>query len=186
MTITPPSCPITGTHLRYALLTGILAYLIYFLYSGISNDPPTSNALYICNTQQQMVQCSGIDDLATCQDYTDVHGDLSACIESSCGYKLFDHIDISIAGSSDPLDDADGTSPTSLSTVLAVAYSLVPYAVAFVYLVLFLGTGSLVPLTRFVVFGAIAVLNEAVFKRIVKEQRPVGSCLYFQSYGMPR
>lgn len=133
-----------------------------------------------------MIQCSGLDDLTTCTSYQDSDGNEATCIESSCGYKLFDHIDISIAGSSDPRVDEDANPNDSFVTVLAVAYSLVPYAVAFVYLVLFLSTGSLVPLNRFVVFGAIAVLNEAVFKRIVKERRPEGSCLYFQSYGMPR
>lgn len=183
--MSPPSCPATGKHLRYALLTAILGYLTYFLYTGISRDPTASNVLYICNTEQ-MIQCSGLDDTDTCAAYTNNNGRQAVCIESSCGYKLFDHIDISIAGSSNPRDDKAGTLPSAFESVLAIAYSLMPYAVAFVYLVLFLATGSLVPFARFVVFGAIAVLNEVVFKRIVKEYRPEGSCLYFQSYGMPR
>jgi hypothetical protein len=133
-----------------------------------------------------MIECSGFDDTTTCIDYTDADGSESKCIQSSCGYKLFDHIDISVAGSSDPRDESAATLPNVFVSVMAIAYSLMPYAVAFVYLVLFLGTGSLVPLCRFVVFGAIAVLNEAIFKRIVKEYRPEGSCLYFQTYGMPR
>lgn len=133
-----------------------------------------------------MVECDGVDDATTCIDYKDASGQESTCIESSCGYKLFDHIDISVAGTSDPRDESAGTLPDLFVSVMAIAYSLMPYAIAFVYLVLFLSTGSLVPLSRFVVFGAIAVLNEAIFKRLVKEHRPEGSCLYFQSYGMPR
>ena len=182
----PPTCPITGKHLRYAVLLALLGYLIYFLYIGISDDPSSSNVVYICNTNQFMVECSGLDDAITCAEYTDANGQEATCIESSCGYKLFDHVDISIAGSSNPLNEEGATAPNTFVSVMAIAYSLMPYAVAFVYLVLFLTTGSLVPFTRFLVFGAIAVLNEAVFKRIVKESRPEGSCLYFQSYGMPR
>lgn len=179
-----PTCPITGTHLRYVLLTATLCYLIYFLYDGISANP-TTNVVYICNTEE-MIQCNGLDDATSCSSYLDEDGEESTCIESSCGYKLFNHIDISIAGSDDPLDEEGANSTTSFLTIMAVFYSLIPYAIAFIYLVSFLGSGSLVPLTRFVVFGFIAVLNEAVFKRLVRESRPEGSCLYFQSYGMPR
>ena len=182
--IMPPSYPIKGRH-RYGLLAGITGYLIYFLYIGISHDPTASNKVYICNTNQ-MIECTSSNDISTCSSFTDANGNEASCIESSCGYKLFDHIDVSIAGSSDPLSKEKATSPHSLLTVFAVAYSLIPYAAALLYLVLFLSTGSLVPATRFVVLGIIAILNEVVFKRIVKEERPIGSCLYFQSYGMPR
>lgn len=182
----PPSCPVTGRHLRYMLLTAISCYLIYYLYTGISADPTTSNVVHLCDTPAQMVQCSGPDDTSTCSAFTDANGLPSACIESSCGYKLFDHMDVSIAGSSDPLDPQAATSPDSLLAILAVMYSLFPYAMAFLYLVLFLVSGSLVPFHRFVLFGFIAALNELIFKRIVREHRPEGSCLYFQSYGMPR
>lgn len=182
----PPNCPVTGKHLRYLLLTAISCYLIYYLYTGISADPTTSNVVHLCDTPNQMVECSGPDDNSTCSSFTDADGMPSTCIESSCGYKLFDHMDISIAGSSDPLDEQAATSPDSLLSALAVMYSLFPYAMAFLYLVLFLSTGSLVPLNRFLLFGFIATLNELIFKRIVKEHRPEGSCLYFHSYGMPR
>lgn len=41
-------------------------------------------------------------------------------------------------------------------------------------------------LTRLLILVVIAVVNEGVFKNILKENRPEGSCLYFKSYGMPR
>ncbi|KAL7476220.1 hypothetical protein ACHAW6_002097 [Cyclotella cf. meneghiniana] len=184
----PPSCSFpTGTHLRYALLLAVLGYLVYFLYSGISQDPAASNVVFLCDTNdaQEMVSCLGLDDAATCSSFRDANGNVAACIESSCGYKLFDHIDISIAGSSDPFSEDGATSTTAFLAVMSVLYSLVPYAVAFVYLVTFLLSGSLVPFIRLVVFGFIAVLNEGIFKQLVKQNRPVGSCLYFQSFGMP-
>ena len=62
---------------------------------------------------------------------------------------------------------------------------VVPYWMGFLYLVLFLALGDLVPLTRLVVLGMIAVLNDLVIKKFIKQKRPIGSCLYFKSYGMP-
>jgi membrane-associated phospholipid phosphatase len=176
----PPTCSFpTGKHIRYALLLAVVSYLIYFLYTGISSDPSSTNVVFICNTDTfQMTECSGLDDVTTC-------GNEATCIESSCGYKLFDHIDISIAGSSDPYDEDGATSTTSFFTVASVFYSLVPYLLGFIYLVLFLMSGNLVPLMRFFVFGVISVMNEGIFKHILQEERPTGSCLYFKSYGMP-
>lgn len=55
----------------------------------------------------------------------------------------------------------------------------------FVYLVLFLASGDLTPFTRFFVLGVISAVNEGLFKHWIKQRRPVGSCLYFLSFGMP-
>lgn len=133
-----------------------------------------------------MIQCTSTNDVTTCANVLDLNGNEAACIQSSCGYRLFPHIDISIAGSSDPYDANGGTSPTSFLSVVSILYSLVPYLLGFVYLVMFLAFGSLVSLTRFVVLGVIAAVNEGVFKQLVRQNRPEGSCLYFLSFGMPR
>ena len=55
----------------------------------------------------------------------------------------------------------------------------------FLHLALFLALGDLVPLTRLVVLGTISVLNDLAIKKFIQQERPVGSCLYFKSYGMP-
>jgi len=42
-----------------------------------------------------------------------------------------------------------------------------------------------VPLTRLVVLGVIVVINDEILKKVVVQKRPIGSCLYFKSFGMP-
>jgi len=86
-------------------------------------------------------------------------------------------------GSSDPYDPDAGT---FISFLVSAFYSLVPYILGFVYLVEFLAIGNLVPLGRLVVLGVISVVNELIFKKILQQNRPDGSCLYFLSFGMPR
>lgn len=68
---------------------------------------------------------------------------------------------------------------------MMIFYSLVPYLVGFVFLVEFLAFGNLVPLTRLLVLGVISITNEVIFKNLLKQHRPEGSCLYFLSFGMP-
>ena len=185
--MTPPKY-LTGKHIRWIFLLGILSYFLYFIVHGIISDSPSSRVVYICDTGNdvELQECQGLDDVATCAELTDADGNAATCIESSCGYKLFPHIDISIAGSSDPYDPDAATSTTSFATVCSVIYSLLPYLMAFLYLVLFLASGNFVPLTRLVVFAFISVMNEGIFKHLIKQNRPEGSCLYFKSYGMPR
>mmetsp|Transcript_30968 Transcript_30968/g.60495 ORF Transcript_30968/g.60495 Transcript_30968/m.60495 type:complete len:446 (-) Transcript_30968:186-1523(-) len=186
----PPKYP-TGKHLRWLLLLAVIAYTIYFIASTVINEPPESRAIYICDTSaidnydgETMIQCLGLDDVATCSNI-DGNGQAISCIESSCGYKLFPHIDISIAGSSDPFDDSSATPVATFSSVCSIFYSLVPYLLGYYYLVAFLLGGRAVELTRLLILVVIAVVNEGVFKNILKENRPEGSCLYFKSYGMP-
>ncbi|KAL3823014.1 hypothetical protein ACHAXA_005202 [Cyclostephanos tholiformis] len=67
---------------------------------------------------------------------------------------------------------------------MSIFYGIVPY-IGVLYLASFLATGNISYLTRLFVWGMIATLNEVIFKRIFDQRRPSGSCLYFESYGMP-
>ena len=186
--MTPPTCPFTGRHVRLLLLVAFTSYLVYFLVHG-SMEPPSSRTVYICDTSVDeefgLVECASLDDETTCAGLTNVNGTAAACIESSCGYRLFPHIDISVAGSSDPNNPYAATSETYILAVISIFYGLVPY-LCIVYLPLFLASGDLVPLTRLVLLGTIAIINEGVVKKLIDQPRPAGSCLYFLSFGMPR
>ena len=151
------------------------------------SDPPSANALYICDTNnyEELTQCQGLDDETTCANLLDADGNVATCIQSSCGFKLFDKLDVSVAGSSDPYSADGANDPTSFLSVMSIFYGVAPYLLGFIYVTTFLITGSIVPLTRLIVFGAIAVINETVFKNIVAQKRPIGSCLHFKSFGMP-
>jgi hypothetical protein len=192
----PPSCPFTGRHIRYLLLAACLSYLAYFIVHGVIKEPPSSRAVYICDTasdddvvddvlSEDLTQCLSLDDVTTCANLKNANGGVASCIESSCGYRLFPHIDISVAGSSDPYDTYAATSTTTFLAAVSIFYGLVPY-LCIVYLPLFLLTGDLVPLTRLVVLGMIAIINEGIIKHLIEQPRPTGSCLYFLSFGMPR
>eukprot|EP00984_Skeletonema_dohrnii_P015685 scaffold6822_cov121-Skeletonema_dohrnii-CCMP3373.AAC.5 len=176
-----------GAYIRWITLLGILSYFLYFIIVGIKSDPPSSNAVYICDTYNlsELTQCEGLDDETSCANLVDADGNEATCIQSSCGYKLFDHLDVSVAGTSDPYSSEDANDPTSFLSVMSIFYGLVPYLVGFIYGVSFLLTGSLVPLTRLVVLGVIVVINDEILKKVVVQKRPIGSCLYFKSFGMP-
>ena len=177
--MSPPSCPLTGRHIRYVCLIAVYAYFIYFLVTGI-RESSSERSIFICSadenedeaTTTSLKQCKGLDDYTTC-------GDGNTCIKSSCGYKLFNHIDVSVAGSSDPYEESGATSTTSFLSVMSIFYGLMPYLFAFIYVILFLTFGDLVSLSRLVVLGVISIVNDTQY-------RPTGSCLYFSSYGMPR
>ena len=182
----PPRCPVTGKHIRWLLLLAFLSYFIYFIVHGLG-EPPSTRTVYICDTNNhsELTQCRSSDDVTTCAGMTDADGNPAGCIESSCGYRLFPHIDVSIAGSAEPYDAEAASAPRSFWSVVSIIYSLVPYVVGFAYLVRVLALGDLVSLTRLVVLGVISVPNELVFKRLIEQDRPLGSCLYFTSHGMP-
>ena len=173
--MSPPSCPLTGRHIRYVCLIAVYVYFIYFLVTGIQ-EQSSERSNFICSGDESattsLKQCNGLDDYTTC-------GDGITCIESSCGYKLFNHIDVSVAGSSDPYEESGATSTTSFLSVMSIFYGLMPYLFAFIYVILFLTFGDLVSLSRLVVLGVISIVNDTQY-------RPTGSCLYFSSYGMPR
>ena len=180
--MSPPTCRITGKHIRYLCLIAVLSYFIYFLITGIK-EPNDERTVYICsfnyddNEQQQlqeedeMIECQSLDDITTCSNMIDDNGNEAICIQSSCGYKLFHHIDISIAGSSNPYISNAATSTTSFLSVASIFYGLVPYLMGFIYLVLFLAFGDLVPFTRLVVLVVIVIMNDGIFKHIFTQSR---------------
>jgi len=178
--MSPPSCPLTGRHIRYICLIAIYAYFIYFIVTGIK-EQSSERTVFICLDEDttSLKQCNGLDDYTTC-------GEGITCIESSCGYKLFNHIDVSVAGSSDPYEESGATSTTSFLSVMSIFYGLMPYLFAFIYVIMFLTFGDLVSLSRLVVLGVISIVNDGILKQFFSQYRPTGSCLYFSSYGMPR
>lgn len=178
-------CPHPGRHLRHLLLVASVAFLIYSVFRDVAQ----SRDVYVCDVPEydsgELRRCMSPDDVESCVGLTDVDGIGSACVVSSCGYKLLPHVDVSVAGSSDPFDPRAATLPTSFLSVASMFYGIVPY-VGVLYLLLFLAMGDIAYLTRLVIWGMIAVLNEEVFKNLFDQRRPTGSCLYFESYGMPR
>ena len=166
--MSPPTCPVTGKHIRWILLLAIIAYFIYFLVDGIM-EPTSHREVFICDTEDlsELRECLSLDDTTSCEGLTDPDGNAAACVQSSCGYKLFHHIDVSIAGSSDPFDPSGATATTTFLAVMSVFYSLVPYLLGFLYIVGFLACGDLVRVTRVVVLGVIAIVNKVVFKHLL-------------------
>ena len=61
--------------------------------------------------EEEMIECQSLDDVTTCSNMIDDNGNEAICIQSSCGYKLFHHIDISIAGSSNPYNVIQSITP---------------------------------------------------------------------------
>ena len=184
----PPTCPITGRCIRHLLLLACLSYFVYFLVDGIT-ETTASRTVYICDTEdsvEMMIECISLEDTTTCSDLTDSDGNTASCIQSSCGYRLFPHIDVSVAGTTNPYDASAATSTTTFLSVMSIFYGIVPYVLGFVFIVEFLAFGNLVPLARLLVLGVIAIVNDFIFKNLFEQHRPHGSCLYFLSFGMPR
>ena len=100
-----------------------------------------------------LTQCQGLDDETSCANLLDPDGNVASCIQSSCGYKLFDHIDVSVAGSSNPYVADDANNPKSFLSVMSIFYGLVPYLMIFIYGISFLWSGDIVPMTRLLVIG---------------------------------
>eukprot|EP00581_Thalassiosira_minuscula_P012180 CAMPEP_0183715354 /NCGR_PEP_ID=MMETSP0737-20130205/9612_1 /TAXON_ID=385413 /ORGANISM="Thalassiosira miniscula, Strain CCMP1093" /LENGTH=315 /DNA_ID=CAMNT_0025944445 /DNA_START=464 /DNA_END=1408 /DNA_ORIENTATION=- len=177
-----------GKYIRWLCLIALLSYQIYFLlhgFSKIKNKEGEMGGIYTCednilnvNNETIMTQCYGSDDATSCREGVQ-------CIRSSCGRPLFPHIGVSYAGSSDPFDADAGTSTQSFLTILSLLYSLLPYVLRFFFTIHFLALGNVVPLTRLVLMDLVFLVNDVVLKNIANQPRPMGSCLYFHSHGMP-
>jgi hypothetical protein len=140
-------------------------------------------------TTISMTQCTGLDDTTTCSSSSSSSSNESngECIQSSCGRRLFPYIGISYAGTSNPFDASSKTSTMSFSTLIAIGYSLLcPYLISIYYICTLLSTGDVIALSRLGMIVYTSVLNDILLKNIVHQHRPFGSCLYFDSYGMPR
>jgi hypothetical protein len=178
-----------GRIIRYVLLIVLIVAASYLAFYGVTE----SRDVYVCDvpedemtTPSVLRECSSLDDTTSCLGLFDEYDNESKCVLSSCGYKLLPHVDVSVSGSSDPLDPNASTSTLSFLSMISIFYGIVPYLVGLMYMAYFLATGHISALTRFVVWGMIATSNEVIFKNIFDQRRPVGSCLYFESYGMPR
>lgn len=130
--------------------------------------------LFRCSNTTKAVACSGVDDFMTCEP------PLSRCVKSPCGRKLAPHVDVSVSGSFN-----NEPTPMNAATAMMVFWSVVPYLV-----VVFIVLGVIIAFdTATLSFAALlliaSVLNETVLKVAIKQRRPLGSCLYFESFGMP-
>ena len=160
-------------------LMALLAFVVLVLTLGIQEGTSGQEiVVYICDIEGTMRECAGEDDVATCADL----GNNIACVESSCGHQFANHIDISVSGAADPLEE--GT-PTDTKSGFMIFWSFIPYALMIVLLVTFLLVADTTTLSFIFLPGIIAVVNEVLFKQILSQHRPTGSCLYFKSYGMP-
>jgi membrane-associated phospholipid phosphatase len=117
--------------------------------------------------------CGGTWDNQTC-----VEG--SICSPDPCGSKLLVGLDISVAGATN-----GNSTAVDVLAELMIGWSLVPYLTILFLLagaLLLRSTAALSPLGLFLI---IVALNEGVVKRVLQSPRPVGSCMFGLSYGMP-
>ena len=154
----------------------VLATVLFFVHAAQAQRIE----VYVCSVplpDGAPRECSGPLDVATCADL-----EASVCVRSSCGYKLAQHIDISVAGAPDPWAKP---TPTDATAAAMVAWSLVPYALVLVMVAWVLYAANTTSLACLALILVSTAVNEGVIKHIVQQHRPTGSCLYFQSYGMP-
>lgn len=187
-----------GIRLRWLCLLALVSYIICFLVRGfeaIADDEGEMAGIFVCDDYHQnrvttavgrttiMTRCDGPDDDATC----DALAGGSKCVRSSCGRPLFHRIGVSYAGSSDPFDTDAATSPRSFIAISSLVYSLVcPYAMMAYFGCHFLASGNVISLVRLCMIAFLELANGVLFKNIIRQPRPTGSCIYFHSYGMPR
>ena len=191
-----------GVYLRWLCQLAFVVYITYLLIVGskqIANKEKKMAGVFICSRNSNnngngsdettttqtitMTQCTGLDDTTTCSNSND------ECIHSSCGRRLFPGIGISYAGTSNPFDDASSQTSSTMSfiTIIAIGYSLLcPYLIGIYYICKFLSCGNVIVLTRLGMIVFASLINDILFKNIIHQYRPLGSCLYFDSYGMPR
>ena len=174
---------VTIRHVRLFLLGGIFVCLLYLTLACISEG--SSERVYLCNTTgtsvagggPSFVECGGLDDSTSCASGT-------KCVRSSCGFKLggWVKIDVSVSGASDPLGPP---TPTDALSIAMVFYSIVPYLLGVFLAAALVFAGDTATLSCLALFGLTTLVNEAVFKKLVQQRRPPGSCLYFHGFGMP-
>lgn len=169
-----------GLSLRLILLGCLFVAAYVVALAGSFGDASGSSLnVYLCDTATSMTECQGLEDMTTCAG---VDGGV-ACVKSACGYKLSEGLDISVSGADDPLDE-EGT-PTDVTSGWMIFWSVVPYALIFGLVAAFLFAGDTTTLSLIFLLAFIAIINEGILKHAISQYRPDGSCLYFQSYGMP-
>lgn len=171
---------LVGLSLRLILL-GCLFAVVYVvaLAGSFGNSSSSSLNVFLCNTTTTMTECKGLDDVTTCVGVDEG----VACVESACGYQLGKGLDISVSGADDPLDE-EGT-PTDVESGWMIFWSVVPYALIFGLFAIFLFAGDTTTLSFIFLLALVAIINEGILKHAISQNRPIGSCIYFESYGMP-
>ena len=165
-------------HRRYVLVACVVLGTVLLIFVHAARAQLIE--VYVCSVplpDGAPRKCNGPLDVATCAD---LEG--SVCVRSSCGYKLAEYIDISVAGAPDPWATP---TPTDAMAAAMISWSLVPYALVVVMVVWVLYAANTTSLACLGLILVSTVVNEGVVKHIVKQDRPTGSCLYFQSWGMP-
>lgn len=162
-----------------------------------NNGSDGSSSTTTTQTTIEMTQCTGLDDTTTCSSSSETSGGGGGeCIQSSCGRKLFPNIGISYAGTSNPwMKNAPAqaryrtttTLSSSTTMTIAIGYSLTcPYLISIYYICTFLTCGNVIVLSRLGMIVFTSLFNNVLLKHVFHQYRPYGSCLYFDSYGMPR
>lgn len=166
----------TGLGLRLFLLASLVIVIIVVSIVSATSDEID---VYLCDTTSEMKECDGPDDKDTCKN---VAGGVD-CVLSACGHQLAKGLDISVSGADNPL--ADKGTATNFLAGLMIFWSLVPYMLMIVLVASFLFAADTTSLSFAFLLAFIAIVNEGLFKHILSEHRPKGSCLYFGSYGLP-
>jgi len=142
----------------------ILGASVYELING-------QETRHICANSTTMIECSGEHD-TSCP--------FGACISSPCGYKLATGIDVSVFGSIDNV-----STEAHFVSVMMVVWSVVPYAVVMVLFGVFILSMDTYTLSFLCLLAVLTVFNEGLLKHTIQQDRPMGSCMYKKSYGMP-
>jgi membrane-associated phospholipid phosphatase len=169
--------PLRGERFRRRLLLALAVTVAALVLRAMLVAPP--GAVYICSRAALdggLLECGGLSDAATCA------GIGAACVRSSCGHQLAQGIDVGVSGAADPWGPP---TPTNAFSVLMIAYGLVPYALAVALVGWLLHAANTTALACVGLLIVSTALNEGIIKHLVSQHRPMGTCLYFQSYGMP-
>jgi membrane-associated phospholipid phosphatase len=162
---------------RGLLLLLVVLVAVFILASALIVAPP--GAVHLCSRAAPggaPLECGGPSDAESCA------GIGAACVRSSCGHQLAKGLDVSVSGAADPWGPA---TPTNAFAVLMIAYGLVPYALAVVLVGWLLHAAHTTSLACVGLIVVITALNEGLIKHLFEQHRPMGSCLYFRSFGMP-
>ena len=154
MAMVPPKLRV-----RLAALLLLLVLLVVYLVVALVAKPA---AVYLCAAlgPDGPVQCGGLEDKASCAEAGLPNA--TACVRSSCGFRLAPKLDISVSGGADPLRPAE---PTDAAHVLMVVSSVVPYALGVCLLACQIFAGDTFSLLCMGLLLVLIVLNELLLKR---------------------
>uniref|UniRef100_A0A7S2EA90 Phosphatidic acid phosphatase type 2/haloperoxidase domain-containing protein n=1 Tax=Trieres chinensis TaxID=1514140 RepID=A0A7S2EA90_TRICV len=173
---------------RLVLFALILVATLFFVFGGSFLSKPRPLTPYLCNTTINITECLGPDDTKSCADFPDpINGDFGVdCVPSACGRKVARGFHISVSGVNTPPGPLVGHgTPTDVKSGFMIFWSFVPYAMGVIIIASFIWAMDTCSLFFLMLLGIVAVVNEFILKKIMSQSRPTGSCLYFDSHGMP-